>query len=77
MIHFLNGNPTTDPQLFYQSVRQIQTYKINKVLPGHHQLNIPVSLINEIEAGFEQLEEIGKLKQGNGIFDFGDFQIHI
>lgn len=46
-------------------------------MPGHHQLNIPVSLINEIEAGFEQLEEIGKLKQGNGIFDFGDFQIHI
>jgi len=69
--------PTTDPQLFYQSVRQIQTYKINKVLPGHHQLNIPVSLINEIESGFEQLEEAGKLRQGNGTFDFGDFQIRI
>lgn len=69
--------PTTDPQLFYQSIRRIQTYKINKVLPGHHQLNIPVSLIHKIEAGFEQLEEAGKLKQGNGIFDFGDFQIHI
>lgn len=69
--------PTTDPQLFYRSVRQIQTYKINKVLPGHHQLNIPVSLIHEIESGFERLEKAGKLKQGNGLFDFGDFQIHI
>lgn len=69
--------PTTDPQLFYRSVKQIQRYQIDKVLPGHHQLDIPVSLIHKIEAGFAQLEEIGKLKQGNGIFDFGDFQIHI
>ena len=69
--------PTTDPKLFYQSVRRIQTYKINKILPGHHQIDIPVSLIHEIESGFEQLEKTGKLRQGTGIFDFGDFQIHI
>lgn len=69
--------PTTDPLLFYQSVRKIQRYKINRVLPGHHSLNIPVSLIDEIEKGFEQLEKDGNLKQGKGVFDFGDFQIHI
>ena len=69
--------PTTDPQLFYQSVRRIQEYRISKVLPGHHQLEIPVSLIDEIKAGFAQLERTGKLKQGNGIFDFHGFQIHI
>lgn len=69
--------PTTDPRLFYQSVKRIQSYSISRVLPGHHQLSIPVSLIHEIEAGFEQLEKSGKLEQGNGIFDFTDFQIHI
>lgn len=69
--------PTTDPQLFYRSVRLIQEYKIAKVLPGHHQLDIPVSLIGEIEAGFAQIERNGQLKQGNGLFEFGDFQIQI
>ena len=46
-------------------------------MPGHHQLDIPVSLVDDIEAGFEQLERAGKLKQGNGLFEFADFQIHI
>ena len=52
--------PTTDPKLFYQSIRRIRKYNIKKVLPGHHQLDIPVSLIADIEAGFAQLERAGK-----------------
>lgn len=69
--------PTTDPQLFYHSVKRVQKYKIAKVLPGHHEMDIPVSLINEIEAGFVQLMRNGQLKQGNGLFEFGNFQIQI
>lgn len=69
--------PTTDPQLFFQSIKKVREFKIDRVLPGHHQLDIPVSLIADIEAGFSQLEETGKLKQGNGLFEFRDFQIHI
>lgn len=69
--------PTTDPQLFYHSVKRVQKYKIAKVLPGHHEIEIPVSLINEIEAGFVQLMRNGQLKQGNGLFEFGNFQIQI
>ena len=69
--------PTTDPQLFYHSVKRVQEYKISRILTGHHQLSVPVSLINEIEAGFAQIERSGKLKQGNGLFEFRDFQIQI
>lgn len=69
--------PTTDPQLFYRSVKRLQGYKITKVLPGHHQLDIPVSLIGEVEAGFGTLERTGRLRQGNGSFEFGSFQIQI
>ena len=58
--------PTTEPRLFYESVRKIQDYKIEKVLPGHHQLEIPVSLVTEIEAGFAQIERSGQFEQGNG-----------
>lgn len=68
---------STDPQLFYQSVKRVQKYKIAKVLPGHHDVNIPVSLINEIAAGFAQLARNGQLKQGNGLFKFRNFQIQI
>ncbi len=69
--------PTTDPQLFYNSIKRVQKYKITRILPGHHQLDIPVSLIDEIEDGFAQIERSGKLKQGNGLFEFKDFQIQI
>ncbi len=31
----------------------------------------------KIEAAFSLLEEQGQLKQGNGLFEFGDFSIHI
>lgn len=33
--------------------------------------------MNDIEAGFAQLEEKGQLKQGAGLFEFGNFQIQI
>ena len=69
--------PTTDPQLFYGSVKRVRKLKVTKILPGHHQLNIPVSLIDEIEASFAQIERSGKLGQGIGMFDFGEFQVHI
>lgn len=45
--------------------------------PGHHQLDIPVSLIADIEIGFVQSAEAEKFKQGNGLFEFHDFIIHI
>ena len=69
--------PTTDPQLFWQSVKKIQHLDVERVLPAHHQLNIPVNIINSIEKAFSQLAKEGRLEQGNGIFDFADFQIHI
>ena len=40
-------------------------------------LNIPVKLIDEINDGFTQIFHAGKLKQGNGLFYFTDFSIHI
>ncbi len=69
--------PTTDPQLFWQSVKKIQHLDVERVLPAHHQLNIPVNIINSIEKAFSQLAGECRLEQGNGIFDFADFQIHI
>lgn len=69
--------PTTDPQIFGQSVKKIRRLDIARVLPAHHRLDIPVDIIDRIEKAFDSLSNSGKLKQGSGIFDFGDFQIHI
>ena len=69
--------PTTDPWLFWKSVKKLQSLEIDCVLPAHHSLSISPDIINQIEKAFSILENSRKLKQGSGIFDFGDFQIHI
>ncbi len=69
--------PTTNPQQFYQSVKKIKALEIERVLPAHHQLFIPVCIINKIEKAFCELQIQGNLEQGKGVFDFGDFQIHV
>lgn len=69
--------PTTDPLLFFESIQKVKALAIDRILPGHHQLDIPTDLLNKIEAGFHQLSHRGQLKQGGGIFEFSDFQIHL
>jgi glyoxylase-like metal-dependent hydrolase (beta-lactamase superfamily II) len=69
--------PTTDPQLFWQSVKKVQLLEIEQILPAHHGLDIPVNIIGRIEKAFRKLSDENGLKQGSGIFDFNDFQIHI
>lgn len=69
--------PTTDPVEFLSSIQKLRQLRIKKILPGHHKRNIPVELLNEIEQGFVELLQAGQLKQGNGIFEFPNFKIHI
>ena len=69
--------PTTNPQQFYQSVKKVKGLRSERVLPSHHQLSIPVCIIDRIEKAFCELEKQGNLEQGKGVFNFGDFQIHI
>lgn len=69
--------PSTNPILFIRSVEKIKTLDVEKILPAHHQLIISTSLVNDIANAFSELYKANKLKQGSGVFDFGDFQIHI
>ena len=69
--------PTTDPQFFRQSIKRVQSLEINRILPAHHQLVVSIDIVNRIAQAFDGLEDSGKLKQGSGVFDYGDFQIHI
>lgn len=69
--------PTTDPQQFLNSLEKIQSLKIDKIFPDHHSLDIPITMRSDIYQAFKKLENNQQLKQGNGIFEFGDFQIHL
>jgi glyoxylase-like metal-dependent hydrolase (beta-lactamase superfamily II) len=70
--------PSTDPVLFKQSIEKISSLKgITRIFPSHNELNIQVDLIGSIKKAFEDIENKDMLKQGNGIFDFDDFKIHI
>ncbi len=69
--------PSTDPQLFSQSVKRIAKLDIDRVFPAHNELNIPSNIIQEIELGFEVIEKKSGLKHGGGLFKFNNFSILI
>ena len=69
--------PTTNQKLFAQSVRTVSKLVVNRILPGHHDLNVSVEIVSKIEKAFSNLEKAGDLEQGKGIFEFGEFQIHL
>lgn len=69
--------PTTDPVLFRSSVQRLQDLPVRRLLPGHHSLDLPVTLTAEVAAAFEELARRNQLYQGAGVFPFDGFQIHL
>ena len=69
--------PTTDPVLFWRSVERVEALEVRRILPGHHRLEVLPDLTGRVVEGFRELSRRGELRQGSGVFDFGDFQIHI
>ena len=69
--------PSTSPGEFVQSIKRVNKLSVRKILPGHHDLEVSVQMISKIDEAFSMLGKSGNLKQGEGIFEFGDFQIHL
>lgn len=69
--------PTTDPELFMQSIDKVSKLTVEKIMPGHHGLDISVGFLSRIQTAFYELKNTSNLKQGKGIFEFEDFQIHL
>ncbi len=69
--------PSTDPLAYRDSIRRLMKINIKRIFPAHHDLNVPVSIISEIDNAFSELEQQGLLKHGSGIFDYGKFQLHL
>mgnify|MGYP000131508568 CR=1 FL=1 len=69
--------PTTDPAAFCRSVQRVAALPLKRLLPGHHGLEIPVSLAKDVESAFSGLKQAGKLVQGAGVFPYHGFSIHL
>lgn len=69
--------PSTDPIAYMKSVKRLLPLPVSKILPAHHDLNIPISFIKDVDSAFDQLYKSGKLKHGSGSFSFENFKIKL
>jgi len=69
--------PSTDPVAYFESVKRISQLPIQKILPGHFDLDISDRLIHNVIKAFEEIKEAGNLQHGSGKTDYQDFSIHL
>jgi len=70
--------PSTDPIRFKESIDKISKLNnINKILPSHNTLDVPINVIERIKNAFEEIEKNNLIAHGSGIFKYGDFNIHL
>ena len=69
--------PSTDPFEFMNSVQKVKQLSIQRILPAHYNLNIHPELIFDIHEAFSDLNRLGKLVHGGGIYNFNKYNIHI
>ncbi len=68
--------PSTDPEAYWESVEKICAIrKIDKILPGHNDLNIDRHYPEGVRKAFMELKGRGLLKHGTGLHDFGSVKI--
>ena len=69
--------PTTDPAAFLSSVRRVSALPIRTLRPGHHSLGPSPALAGQVLTALEGLDRKGRLVHGQGILEFGSFQLHL
>jgi len=69
--------PSTDPIAYMNSIKKLLPLTVKKILPAHHDLNVPLSIIKDMDKAFTKLYENGKLKHGSGTFTYDNFGIKL
>lgn len=69
--------PSTDPIAYMNSIKKLLPLPVKRILPAHHDLNVPLSIIKDIDRAFTELYKNGKLKHGSGTFTYKDFGIKL
>lgn len=70
--------PSTDPVAFAASIAKLERLSgVNRLLPGHNELDVAVDLLSLAGKAFRKLGEQGQLLHGSGLHDFGLLQIRL
>ena len=70
--------PSTDPVAFAESVRRVADCEaVDRVLPGHDDLDVPPSFPARVRDAFDDLDRRGALHHGSGTHEFEDFAIRL
>lgn len=70
--------PSTSPENYFKSIKKISDLDyINKILPGHNDINIKKEIISEIKQAFKELKEKKLLKHGSGLHEYKSFNIKL
>lgn len=67
--------PSTDPQVYLQSLEKIAELPVKQIFPAHHSLDIQPEMIIHMRDAFRQLNAKGQLHHGSGTFDYGDWSV--
>ncbi|WP_313135080.1 MBL fold metallo-hydrolase [Anaerocolumna sp.] len=67
--------PSTDPVAYLASVKRVAALPVTKVFPAHHELNVPETILSDMENAFIELDGKGKLHHGSGVHKYGYFSI--
>lgn len=66
----------TDPKKYAQSLERLLNLPINKILPGHYDLEIDVNIIKNVDDAFKKIQKEDPNFIKHGIYYFNDFSIH-
>lgn len=69
--------PSTDPVAYMNSIKKLLPLPVKRILPAHHDLDVPLSIIEEMDKAFTDLYKNGKLKHGSGTFSYKNFGIKL
>jgi hypothetical protein len=56
-------------------VKKIAALPVTKIFPAHHDLNVPETILSDMENAFMKLNSEGKLHHGSGVHKYGYFSI--
>ena len=69
--------PSTDPVAYMNSIKKLLSLPVKRILPAHHDLDVPLSIIKDMDIAFTELYQSGKLKHGSGTFSYPGFGIRL
>jgi len=67
--------PSTDPVAYLKSLQRVAALQVKRVFPAHHDLNVPDTILTDMEKAFLEIKAKGELRHGSGTHDYGYFSV--